>query len=137
LFGGVLTPPAVADGIVFAPTINAPSQHDPAKEDFFGGAPLGSMPGQLVAVDVARGEVVWDTEVPGDPLGGALVMGDLVFTATMQGDILAVDRASGDVVHTLRAPGGINGWPAATDDTIVWPVGMAEPAALVAYRAAR
>jgi hypothetical protein len=28
----------------------------------------------------------------------------------------------------------MNGWPAATDDTIVWPVGQAEPAALVAYR---
>jgi outer membrane protein assembly factor BamB len=134
LFGGVLTPPAVADGVVFTAVVNAPSQHDPGKEDFFGGAPLGTMPGQLVAVDVARGEVVWDTEVPGDPLGGALVVGDLVLTATMQGDIVAVDRATGEVVRTIRAPGGVNGWPAATDDTIVWPIGMAEPAALVAYR---
>jgi outer membrane protein assembly factor BamB len=134
LFGGVLTPPAVADGVLFAPTVNAPSLHEPGKENFFGGAPLGTMHGQLVAVDVARGEVVWDTEVPGDPLGGALVVGDLVLTATMQGDILAVDRATGEVVRTIRAPGGVNGWPAATRDTIVWPVAMAQPAALVAYR---
>ncbi len=135
LFGGVLTPPAVADGVVFAPTVNAPSRHDPGREDFFGGAPLGSRPGQVVAVDVGRGEVVWDTEVPGDPLGGALVVGDLVLTATAEGEIVALDRGSGAVVRTLRAPGGVNGWPAATDDTIVWPVGQAEPAALVAYRA--
>ena len=72
--------------------------------------------------------------MPGDPLGGALVVGDLVLTATLQGEILAVDRRSGEVVRTLRAPGGVNGWPAATDDTIVGPVGQAEPPALVAYR---
>jgi glucose dehydrogenase len=134
LFGGVLTPPAVADGVVFAPTVNAPSMHDPGREDFFGVAPLGSLPGQLVAVDVARGEVLWDTEIPGDPLGGALVVGDLVLTATFQGEILALDRATGAVVRRMAAPGGVNGWPAATEDTIVWPIGMAEPAALVAYR---
>lgn len=134
LFGGVLTPPAVADGVVFAATVNAPSQHEPGKEDFFGGAPLGSLPGQLVAVDVAEGEVVWDTSVPGDPLGGALVVGDLVFTATVQGEVLAVDRATGEVVRSFRAPGGVNGWPAATGDTILWPIGQADPPALVAYR---
>lgn len=134
LFGGVLTPPATADGVVYAAVVNAPSNHEPGKEDFFGGAPLGTMPGQVVAVDAATGDVRWDTEVDGDPLGGALVMGDLVLTATAQGDILALDRSTGELLRTIPAAGGINGWPAATDDTIVWPVGQAEPAALVAYR---
>jgi glucose dehydrogenase len=134
LFGGVLTPPAVAGGVVFAATVNAPSNHEPGREDFFGGAPLGTMPGQVVAVEAATGDVVWDTQVAGDPLGGALVVGDLVVTGTMQGEIIALDRDTGEIVRTIPSPGGINGWPAATDDTIVWPIGQGDAPALVAYR---
>ena len=92
------------------------------------------MPGQLVAVDASSGDIVWDTEIDGDPFGGALVLGDLVVTGTFQGKIVVVDRATGDIVRTFDAPGGINGWPAATKDTIVWPIGLSTPASLVAYR---
>ena len=114
--------------------MNAPSQQDPAKVNFLAGATLGSMPGQLVAVDVSSGEIVWATEIYGDPFGGALVLGDLVLTGTFQGKIVVVDRETGDVVRTLDVPGGVNGWPAATKDTIVWPIGLSTPASLVAYR---
>lgn len=136
LYGGVETPPAVADGIVYAAVMNEPSTHEPDRENFLGGAPLGTTPGEVVAVDVSAGEVLWSTKVDGDPLGGAIVVGDLVATATFQGTIYFLDRATGEVVRTLDAPGGVNGWAAATRDTIVWPVGMADPPALVAYRLA-
>lgn len=134
LFGGVLTPPAVADGTVYAAVLNAPSTHDPDRENFMGGAPLGTMPGEVAAVEAATGTVLWSTEIDGDPMGAALVLGDLVVTGTFQGTIYFLDRANGEIVHTVTAPGGLNGWPAATSDTIVWPIGMAQPAALVAYR---
>jgi glucose dehydrogenase len=135
LFGGVLTPPAVADGVVYVAVLNAPSKHAPGKLDFFGGAPLGVMPGQVVAVSARTGRVLWDTSIEGDPLGGATVVGDLVFTATFQGRIVALNRHTGAIVRTIDAPGGINGWPATTRDTIVWPVGMSKPkGTLVAYR---
>ena len=135
-FGGVLTPPSVADGIVYSAVINAPSVHAPAKEDYFGGAKLGVMPGQVVAVDAATGKIRWDTPIDGDPLGATTVLGDLVFTGTFQGQIVAFHRATGAVVRSFDAPGGINGWPAATRDTIVWPIGLATPPALVAFRLA-
>jgi glucose dehydrogenase len=134
LFGGVLTPPAVADGVVYVSVLNAPSTHKPNAEDFFGGAALGVMPGQVVAVSADTGRVLWDTTIDGDPLGATLVMGDLVLTATFRGQIIALDRRTGKVVRVITAAGGINGWPAATDDTIVWPVSMSRPATLVAYR---
>jgi hypothetical protein len=57
-----------------------------------------------------------------------------VLTATVRGQIIALDRRTGKVVRVITATGGINGWPAATDDTIVWPVSMSRPATLVAYR---
>jgi glucose dehydrogenase len=134
LFGGTETPVAVADGIVYSAVVNAPSRVDPAKEDFFGGAKMGQMPGQVVATEAASGSVVWDTTVPGDPIGAALVMGDLVFVGTYQGQVHALDRKTGSVVRTIDAPGGINAFPAATRDTIVWPVGLADPPVVVAYR---
>ena len=137
LYGGILTPVAVADGIVYSGVVNAPSRVDPAKEDFLGGAKLGVLPGQVVATEAATGRVLWDTRIDGDPLGGALVMSDLVFVGTYQGRIHVLDRATGAIVRTIEAPGGINGWAAATRDTIVWPVGLADPPVLVAYRIAR
>jgi glucose dehydrogenase len=136
LYGGILTPVAIADGVVYSGVVNAPSRVDPAKEDFLGGAKLGVLPGQVVATEAATGRIVWDTEIDGDPLGGTLVMADLVFVGTYQGRIHALDRETGEIVHSFDAPGGINGWAAATKDTILWPVGMAEPPALVAYRVA-
>lgn len=137
LYGGVLTPVAVADGNVYAAVVNAPSRVDPAKEDFLGGAKLGVLAGQVVATDAATGHVLWDTRIDGDPLGGALVMSDLVFVGTYQGRIHVLERATGRILRTLEAPGGINAWPAATKDTIVWPVGLADPPVLVAYRVER
>ena len=105
LLGGVLTPHAVAGGVVYTPVVNAPSEQDPAKVNFLAGAALGSKPGQLVAVDASNGDIVWDTEIDGDPFGGALVLGDLVVTGTFQGKIVVVDRATGDIVRTFDAPG--------------------------------
>jgi alcohol dehydrogenase (cytochrome c) len=74
---------------------------------------------------------------PGAPLGGATVVNDLVLTGTYQGQVIAFDRASGAQVWTWAAPGGINGWPAVADDLLVWPIGIASPARLVALRLPR
>jgi hypothetical protein len=32
----------------------------------------------------------------------------------------------------LEAPGGINGWPAVSGDLLIWPVGLSDPAMLLA-----
>ena len=132
-YGGVLTPPASAGGLVYVATLNAPSTYVPDQTNYFG-SDLGTMPGQLVAIDARTGAIVWDVPVDGDPLGGATVVNDLVFTATFQGSIFAFDRLTGTEVWRLAAPGGINGWPAVAGDTIVWPVGLASPARLIALR---
>jgi outer membrane protein assembly factor BamB len=131
-FGGVIAPPAHADGVVYVATLNAPSVLEPDQQAYFG-SELGTAPGEVVAVRATDGAVLWATEVPGDPTGGATVVGDLVFTATLQGTMLALARDSGEIVWEHEAPGGVNGWPAVAGDLIVWPVGMAEPPALLAF----
>ncbi len=132
-FGGVLTPPAAADGVVYVATLNASSIYEPTVPEIIGGN-VGMMDGQVVAIDAATGAILWDVFVPGDPTGGATVVNDLVLTATLQGQILALDRATGAVVWTWDAPGGINGWPAVAGDLIAWPVGLPNPALLVGLR---
>ncbi len=133
-YGGILTPPAVAEGKVYAAVINAPSMLSPTEPHYLGGE-LGTMDGEVVAVDASDGAVLWATKIPGDPLGGTIVLSDLVLTGTYQGVIYALDRATGDIVWTHEAPSGINGWPAATDDgDLVWPIGASNPSQLVTFR---
>ena len=129
-YGGVISPPATADGVVYAAVLNAPATLAPDETGYFG-ADLGQMPGEVVAVDAADGELLWSAEVDGDPLGGALVVGDLVFTGTYQGTIVAFHRETGEQVWEEEAPGGINGWGVAVDDQILWPVGLSQPAVLL------
>jgi outer membrane protein assembly factor BamB len=132
-YGGVLTPPATADNVVYLATVDSPVTFEPDKTAYFG-AEMGVNDGELTAVDASTGDVLWEVDVPGDPLGGATVVNDLVFTASLQGTIVAIDRESGEIVWEEEAAGGINGWMAVADDMLVVPVGNADPPRVVAYR---
>jgi alcohol dehydrogenase (cytochrome c) len=135
-FGGVLTPPATADGVAYAAVVNAPSQLRPDKPSYVG-SDLGIADGNVVAVDASTGEVIWSTKVPGDPLGGATVVNDLVLTALLGGQLVALDRDTGKIVRTIDLPGGVNGWMAVSGDDVIVPVGNANPAQLVDLRLPR
>jgi glucose dehydrogenase len=132
-YGGVLTPPASATGVVYVATNNAPSELPPDKPSYFGGQ-LGTHPGEVVAINAKTGRVVWDTKVPGDPLGGATVVNNLVFTALLDGNVVALDRGTGEIVWKHAAGGGINGWMTAVGDTLYVPVGNSRPPKLLALR---
>jgi outer membrane protein assembly factor BamB len=129
-YGGILTPPATADGVVYAGTVDAATELQPDETAYFG-APLGTEDGEVTAVDADTGEVLWETDVPGDPLGGTAVVNDLVLTALMDGTLLALDRESGEIVWTGDAGGGVNGWLSAAGDDLYIPVGNASPPALL------
>ena len=113
---------------MYVATVNAPTTLPPDKPSYFG-SELGTDDGEVVAIDAANGKVVWDTKVPGDPLGGATVVNDLVFTALLDGTVVALDRATGKIVWKHKAGGGINGWMAAVGDTLYVPVGERQAAA--------
>ncbi len=130
-YGGVLTPPASAGGMVYAAALNAPSTLVPDQTAYFGGK-VGTMDGDIVAMSARTGKVAWDTKVPGDPTGGVTVVNDLVLTATRQGEVLALNRTTGAVVWTYRGPGLVNGWMSVVGAQIYLPVGS--PAQLLALR---
>jgi len=131
-FGGVITPPATADGVVYLATVNAPATLEPDETAYFA-TEMGQQDGQVVALDATTGDILWDTKVPGDPLGAATVVNDLVLTALLDGTLVALDRATGKTVWQTKAPGGINGWMAVSGDQVVVPVGNGSPPAVVAY----
>jgi outer membrane protein assembly factor BamB len=133
-YGGILTPPASADGTAYLAVLNAPSVVSPNETAYFGGK-IGTMDGELAAIDAATGRVRWTASIPGDPTGGATVVNDLVITATYQGQLVAVDRGSGRIVFNTDVGGGVSGWPAVAGNLLVVPTGtVGLSGRLVAYR---
>jgi alcohol dehydrogenase (cytochrome c) len=134
VLGGVETPPAAADGVVYLSVLNAPSTYSGPEQTFNLNAQLGSFPSDLVAIDARNGDVLYEVDIPGDGLGGVTVVNDLLFTSTFGGLLLAYDRATGAEVWRHQADGFVNGSPAVVGDTILWPVSGANPAEVVAFR---
>ncbi len=130
-YGGVLTPPATSDGIVYLATLNAPSTLRPDQTAYFGSF-LKTQPGDVVALDAATGRQLWSTRVPGDPLGATTVVNDLIFTALLDGTMLALRRSDGHIVWRYKAAAGINGSMTVTGDQILVPVGQSAPPTLLA-----
>jgi len=135
-YGGILTPPATADGVVYAAVVNAPVTLEPDKTAYFG-ATFGQQDGEVVAVDATDGSVLWSTPVDGDPLGGAAVVGDLVVTVLITGTLVALRRSDGQIVGTRDLAGGVNGWLSVAGDRLIVPIGMSNPPALLALGLAR
>lgn len=133
VLGGVETPMAYSDGILYVPVVNlftdwTPTSVDTSTLDFENGT------GELVAIDAATGKILWIRPLDTMALGGATVINDLVFTAEYDGTIHGFKAGSGEEVFEYRAPAGINGWPAVAEETIVWPAGVGADPSLFALR---
>lgn len=142
--GGVETPMAYADGTIYAPVLNLPTRFtatgggaetgSEALANASEATNIGSGTSELVALDAATGIILWSHRFDAENYGGATIVNDLVLTATADGMIYALNRDDGAMVWSHQAPAGINAWPAVVDDTIYWPAGLGENAALVALR---
>ena len=144
--GGVETPMAYADGVVYAPVVNRGTPYTATGWDAeTGGEAVAraeartdfeSAVSELVAIDVSNGEILWSTQFDGSAFGGATIVNDLVFTSSIEGIIRAMSRDDGEIIWEYQAPGGIIAWPAVTGDTILFPVGIGDQPVLMALRLA-
>jgi outer membrane protein assembly factor BamB len=133
--GSLVTPIAVADGVIYLSVVNAPITHSGPEESSTGAATIfGSFNSQFLAIDAATGNILWEVELSGDSFGGATVVNDLVFTSMLKGLVIAMDRKTGETVWTYQVPGGINGWPAIAGNMILIPVGFGDPPVLLALK---
>lgn len=118
VLGGVETPLAYADGVVFVPVVNLATNYDPTQSGISFPDPNAGT-GELVAIDASNGNIEWQVPYSAINLGGATVVNDLVFTATFDGIIRALDRATGTEVWSHATGESINSWPAVAGDTIL------------------
>lgn len=143
-WGGIESPTALADGVVYVAAVNLPTPYSATAFDAKDGDEavanaegridytLGNS--QVLALDLATGKILWDVPLPVIDFGGVTVVGDLLFTATYDGVIYALNRQDGSIVWQYQAPGGIIAWPAAAGDTLIWPVGLGREPQLLALR---
>lgn len=120
--GGVETPFAFSDGVVFVPIVNfstfySATSLDASKLDFSKGT------GELVALDGATGKVLWDVELPAPLYAAATVVNDLVFTGGLDGVIRAHKTDDGSAVWSYQATAGVNAPLAISGDYLYIPAG--------------
>jgi cytochrome c2 len=132
--GGVETQLAVDGKTVYAAVVNLPTTYvdqQTPKLDFAKGK------GELVALDLASGKVLWDKKLPAAPYGAATVANDLVFTTTFDGKVLAFDRTTGDQAWSYQLPTGTNATVAIAGDTLITAASISHgkvKAQIVAFR---
>jgi glucose dehydrogenase len=116
--GGVETPMAYADGIVFVPVVNLPLGYKDTEIDF-ANLDITQGTGELVALNAADGSIKWQVDLPAMNVGAATVANDVVFTATLDGVFRAYAAETGEPVWTYQAGAGINAPPAVAGDLVV------------------
>jgi len=115
-FGGVETPMACADGVIYVPVFDLPTSY--TATEIAGLADFSEAAGQLVALDAATGEVIWEVQLPTGTLAGATVVNDLVFTGGLDGVVRAHSIADGSQVWSYQTGAGINAPLAISGDYI-------------------
>jgi outer membrane protein assembly factor BamB len=120
--GGVETPMAFADGVVYAPVYNLASWYNGSGLDATR-LDISTATGQLVALDVATGEILWDVEIASGALAGATVVNDLVFTGGLDGVVHGYKTDDGSEVFTYQAAAGLNSPLAVSGDYLYIPAG--------------
>ena len=122
--GGVLTPPAYADGVVYVPIVDLATS--------FSGTEWLLDPkqatGALTALDARDGSELWTVQLPAPAYGAATVANDLVLTSDYAGRVYAFARDSGEELWHYDAGGGINAPLAIAGDLVLIPVGLDNPA---------
>src|SRR6476620_985903 len=94
--------------------------------------------GEVVALDLATGKIVWQAELPQPADGSLLVSNDVVFATSADGVIHALDSAKGGEVWQAALPSGTNAGVMISGDTLVagagLPLAEGQLPKLVAYK---
>jgi mono/diheme cytochrome c family protein len=136
IVGGVETNMALAGDVVYVPVANLASRWSATsglgRADFAGGQ------GEMVALNVDSGRVLWDTKLTQMPDGDATVANDLVFTTTFDGFLIALGRKGGRLVWRKKLPAFTNAPIAIDGDTLItaasFPGGKGQTTEVIAFR---
>lgn len=94
--------------------------------------------GEVEALDLATGKVVWKAQLPGPAYGSLVVTNDVVFATTAEGTIHAFSAKSGGEIWQAALPSGTNAGVMVTGDMLITgaglPVAEGQTAKLVAFK---
>jgi len=111
VYGGVETPMAYKDGVVYAALANLATTLSNLNINY-GGATgtfdFEGNAGEMVALDISNGSILWSTDLPGMAFGAATISNDLVFTTTFDGKVFALSRSNGSIVWQDELPAVTN-----------------------------
>jgi alcohol dehydrogenase (cytochrome c) len=132
--GGVVALPAADDKRIYVPIVN----HSMTVVNGEEVTEESAATGEVAALDLATGKIVWQAEMPQPAYGSLLVSNDVVFATTADGIIRALDSSKGGEVWQAALPSGSNAGVMISGDTLVagagLPVAEGQQAKLVAYR---
>lgn len=138
-YGGVETQMAMAGNVVYAAANNLCATEVDAKT----ASVAQKLPsftkgtGNVEALNLSTGKVMWNTKLPSSPYGATTVTNDLVFTTTFDGKLIAMNRSTGKIVWQQKLTAGTNAPVAIDGDTLVtaasFPSGKGQVAEIVAY----
>jgi glucose dehydrogenase len=120
VLGGVMSPLAYADGVVYAPSVDLPMSYDGSV--LVPGVSGGT--GVVTAIDVRDGSVRWTAPTKSACYGAATIANDLVLTSDENGRVYAFARDTGKEVWHYDAPGGINAPLVVLKNELLIPVGI-------------
>ncbi|HET6571804.1 MAG TPA: PQQ-binding-like beta-propeller repeat protein, partial [Solirubrobacterales bacterium] len=134
--GGVIAPMSTDGSRVFVPVVNHPVTVGSGGE-IEETSPENS--GELVALNVKDGSLVWKHEFAGAPAFGATtVSNDVVFATTFDGKVNAYEAQSGRQLWQEQLPAGSNAGVTISGDMVIAPAGLAsaegQTPQIVAYR---
>jgi outer membrane protein assembly factor BamB len=118
--GGVFAPLSTNGSSVFVPIVNYGTVL--VSQTTQGG--IGSIKGELVALNVATGAVEWKHKFPQAPFGATTAVNDLVLATTADGTMYAFDGDSGREVWETSLPAGINAGLTVSGNTLLAAAGL-------------
>jgi outer membrane protein assembly factor BamB len=120
--GGILTDMSLDGTSIYVVTVDLPLTYTSLNQVLPVKA-AGSATGEVEALNLATGNVGWDTKVPDLPLGATTVSNDLVFTTLYHGVLIALNRSTGAIVFRRQLPTSANSPIAIAGNTVIVPAG--------------
>jgi len=129
-FGGIESQLATSGSTVFAAVNNLglPMSVEGVGESSKAfSASIGKATGEMVAVNVDTGKIIWDDKLPSTPYGAATISNDVVFTTTYSGYLYAFNAATGAILFKTALSSGSNAPVAIDGDYVIAGAGVQVP----------
>ena len=132
--GGVIAPMASDGERVYVPIVDHAMTVGSGSEVSEG----SSATGEVAALDLKTGGILWEKTLPSPVYGGLVVVNDLVFATTVEGAVHALNVNSGSEVWQAALPAGSNAGVTISGDMLVTGAGLpaveGQVPKLVAYK---